>query len=1161
MSDYSSTLMLSFVQSLGDDPSQPAGPGSESYDVYRDLFDKIQRWRTSIDKESVRREYNLLKANWSHRKGLIDAHVRLAGIDQKDRAAYLQAATQVKVASIGAAKAIASMKSTLNSTLMSKADQATSGLSGKSKSVDGWKALLGGLTQEEALGRTADVLLPGLIANMETEGYKISDLDGDLRRRAEKLLVRSKNAAASTEAYQKQITASEASIIALTEKLQGLSEGEDPSKLLTQLEQEAKTLEMTVTGATGSLPGSVVSARLKAIDGDRKTLETMEARFEALDQQLFAGGGVDSERKRFAQVIGRNNFKEWALDNGYSEQDIGIVEFDEDGKPIMGTYVQGRHTAKAIKHFEWQLQHPKKQSRLFGKGAGTNEVVSFMTKTDAEAAEKLKHSDGQWYTQEGPNGVQEYVTAAQITENKAHYKEPTVMQQGRVVKAGEVYYEVDPTKGAFTLLDKKPDGWDDAKATALVMTGENGKASRYVTAEDVANGRVNITKEGMNVAQASKIPPEDMQVLTEAAVEYQAHKSPPPEARHRISILRQRMHAWDVAGKGENRIRGRDINTGLMVTYKPEDITDVQLRRTKSTTDLKDFIGKVFYAPKVRAAVDKVEGADPDTITKRTMFGIEIEDHGDVGINVLDKMLYTGDMPDMSRAEKKVVEQETLTERLGEGLIAAEEVVNTTNAKYNATTARYTNARAELARLMNEDPPNEKAILEAGTIVSGAYADWTATRRELQDARTGLQKVKSQLDPISQVEATAGDMPEAADPLEMAGGGQGLPAIAGPDPLGTDAKGVREAARLAGIAEKEAADQELADFWSEEQTRLREEFNALLAKDQLTDDEFGRAGELLSQSNAFAEEERGPLSSQLRDKHMPALLQASEAKRGSREAAAAQIASEKASKDATLRRGAAQEEAEQGIGEAIVKAEAAEKRMAEIQSTVYPLLDNKMATEADLAEAKTLIDEYEDLAKFLNLPEAAGEVEGLGLGNIVRSTITQRESEFAKRQRTAAAAGRKRDAIAAMQAADDKGTKPTDVADVDSVPGPDPDLLKRLKAERERPTKTAEVEPEPREDPTEEEEGVGDIEFKTKPADITTGEAGAFLQGEEAGSPVRLAEALGQPGARSPTSTAKPQSGAGMVPAVSDKDMAHAKSLLRVQKEIRDALGLGEATA
>ena len=146
MSDsYTSTLMLSFVQSLGEDPSQPAGPGSEAYEIYYRLANDIQRWRTSIDKESVRREYNLLKANWSHRKGLIDATVKLAGIDQKDRAAYMSAVSRVETAVMNNYGKIASMKSTLNTKTMAQVDQATTGLSGKSKAETGWRTLLGGL--------------------------------------------------------------------------------------------------------------------------------------------------------------------------------------------------------------------------------------------------------------------------------------------------------------------------------------------------------------------------------------------------------------------------------------------------------------------------------------------------------------------------------------------------------------------------------------------------------------------------------------------------------------------------------------------------------------------------------------------------------------------------------------------------------------------------------------------------------------------------------------------------------------------------------------------------------------------------------------------------------------------------------------------------------
>ena len=60
------------------------------------------------------------------------------------------------------------------------------------------------------------------------------------------------------------------------------------------------------------------------------------------------------------------------------------------------------------------------------------------------------------------------------------------------------------------------------------------------------------------------------------------------------------------------------------------------------------------------------------------------------------------------------------------------------------------------------------------------------------------------------------------------------------------------------------------------------------------------------------------------------------------------------------------------------------------------------------------------------------------------------------------------------------------------------------------------------------------------------------LQGEEKDSPKRLAEALAQPGARSPTPTERPDTP--MVPSVSDKDKANAAALVRVNREIRQTL-------
>jgi hypothetical protein len=1164
MSDsYTSTLMLSFVQSLGEDPSQPAGPGSEAYEIYYRLANDIQRWRTSIDKESVRREYNLLKANWSHRKGLIDATVKLAGIDQKDRASYMSAVSRVETAVMNNYGKIASMKSTLNTKTMAQVDQATTGLSGKSKAETGWRTLLGGLAQDDALGRTSDVLLPGLIANMEAQGYSISDIDKgtDLHRRVEAVLKRSKNAEGSSDAYEKKLTDGMNSIKDLKSQIEALKPGEDPTSLLAKLHDEAESFQTVVTGATGALPGSVVSARLKEIDGERKTLETMEARFESLDQQLFAGGGVDSERQRFAQVVGRDNFKEWALDNGYSPEDIGMVQFDESGRPIMSTYIQGRHTAKAIKHFEWQLQNPKKQSRLFGKGPGTNEVISFMMKTDAAEAERLKHTDGKWYTQEGPNGTQDYVTAAQIEENKAYYSEPTVFQQGRIVKAGGAYYSVDPKTNGFTLLDKKPEKWDDAKSVAMVF-GQGGKASRYLTQDDITSGTVQISGEGRNVSTVNKVSEAGMAEIAEDAVTYQAHESPPPGARQRISVLRQRTHAWDVAGPDKTRIRGRDVNTGLIVTYRPEDITDVQIRKTKPTTDLKDFVGKIFYAPKVRAEVDKVEGADPNTVQTRTMFGIEVEDHGDTGVNVLDQMMYPGGMPDMSKAEKEAVEQETLVGQLAPGLQLAQEASDTANAKYQAAVVRDQEANRELQRLLNQEPQDDAAILAAQAERNQAFADRNITRRDRQNAFAALNKFKSDLDPLGEVEASIPDdaLPEDGEPVEMTDPERGVPAVTGPDTTGKEGE---RAAAIRGEAKRAGRDASIA--------AKRKEFEDLLASDQLTDEQYSRASDLLAMSEGVFEEEEVPaLVNQLKEKHLPALMAETKARAEAKQTKTEQeAAAAKDVKRESVRRGLTAQ-----MGATIEKAEEAEKRMAEIQSTVGPMVSNPMATKAELDKAKTLIVEYENLAKYLNL-EGMAQQRGASregptgqefltweettedVAAQLRSEIDKRESEFAKRHKMREALAKKASAVAAMQ----EGQPTAEEANIEGVPGADPALLEQLKKEREAQGKSRTVDKpdtskfDVDEDPME----PGDIEFGgSGPIDIKTG--GAFLQGEEEESPVRLAEASGQPGARSPTATGKPPSGAGMVPAVKDKDRANAQNLLRVQREMREVLGLSEGT-
>ena len=243
--------------------------------------------------------------------------------------------------------------------------------------------------------------------------------------------------------------------------------------------------------------------RLTEIEKEQQWIAKVERRWEDLDADLYKG----DQKLRIGEIIARGNFREWALDNGYTEDELGQV--DRDDKGLIVNYVPGAKDLPAIRHFAWQLKNPGRQRRLFSghPTSSTGEYVQIVTASSDGA--KYQHSDGKWRAV-GEN----FITEADYKVRQAQYEKPTVHggvfevpeRVGRKTRQKKMFYvrtadghfyAMDPTAPtpSWSPVAELPKGVSAKDMTTPMGIGtvaDGGKGTvptRYLTRDDILGGK------------------------------------------------------------------------------------------------------------------------------------------------------------------------------------------------------------------------------------------------------------------------------------------------------------------------------------------------------------------------------------------------------------------------------------------------------------------------------------------------------------------------------------------------------------------------------------------------------------------------------------------------------------------------------------------------
>ena len=370
---------------------------------------------------------------------------------------------------------------------------------------------------------------------------------------------------------------------------------------------ELKKIEGAVNSATKTLDASSIGLNkddLEAFDIQVAEEDAFEqllmGRLQKLDDQLNKGEGIGRKeqiRRNVAQAIGRDNFVDWALDNGYTKDDLGRVDFDSEGKPIMSTYQAGRKGLQAVKHYEYQLKHPNRQSRFFGRGPATNEMHIFDVTISEGSAERLKHSDGKWRfieTEIGPRFIKDseaknYLMSYQNSSVTIGMgRDENGVEKGYLESNGR-YFEIDPNTGnpidglTYVEVEKPAGGFSGEPA---VIEDSDGDAERFMKIDDILESR---SFAGIRDATDTDI---DSFKTKYADLGIAETDQPPADGFERVTAMRRKTHALGVAdGRklGRNFVSYVNMDTGEVFRIDPEKVQNLQVHETRSDTNLKDL--------------------------------------------------------------------------------------------------------------------------------------------------------------------------------------------------------------------------------------------------------------------------------------------------------------------------------------------------------------------------------------------------------------------------------------------------------------------------------------------------------------------------------------------------------------------------------------------
>ena len=773
-------LTLSYfalARKMGVDTKKDQSKNKELMKVYTDLSNYLLNYKKGENREETRKALKEMELAFKERDSLRDQNTKLLELSLDEIGSIRTAATKIQTAVLNNRTKIASSRERGLDRAIAKLEEELDGPVAKAGSERVARKLVGSLAAEgeyggiptSSYGRVLDQLKADHGVDLRDEAV-LNGLPPDVRAGMNQFISRAGIATEAQDSVNADLDRLEKEYSETLKQLNTVDINDKNAvyKLQQQLGRYAQDQHAIIEGLDLGLDKSEITEKLSQIAEEDKTVKVLEDRLAALDKQLFGktgpvqGAGVTlNQQERIALVVGRENFREWAFDNGYTEEDLGYSEIGEDGRPIMSSFLQGKKAVRAVKHFEYQLKNPNKQSRLFGVGKRTNELHIFDLAIDSEQANSLKHPDDKWRTITLDDGTTSYVSADELRDYRLKYEEPTVTlgignDDKKYAMVDGRYYLTDENGSSYKRVESLPKDFKFIAIDnmAIESAEEPGKAVRYATEEDLLSGDPIKPVMADDTERAS---------FTEyyAGLAVKESDTPPEGATRRVTAVRQKTHAWGVQQgreSGNNLQRYIDVDTGTRITVNPQDISNLEVHDIKSTTKLKDFKNHLRSRRLQRMAgktLERAEEAKTDEGVEDKSFpgGVQGKYHGSTKRNVFDKAIGIFGKPDKTEEftpETPETVRDLSIPALQDELNRAEQLVS------DAVEAN------DFARMRAEGTTD--APVQDNTPQDQLDAEYAQTQKTLKEAQQALSKVqrrarKAGLDTPTGVAIVTGELP------------------------------------------------------------------------------------------------------------------------------------------------------------------------------------------------------------------------------------------------------------------------------------------------------------------------------------------------------------------------------------------------------------------
>ena len=527
-------------------------------------LEKIQgRSLLSEQKEAVRAEIAVLKAQASFVGDLLNHELSLADLDQKDAASQRKAIVDLRESLINARAKLSKERATWNSKAVDVAFRAASDATatGGYPASAAWQSLSHGLVAD-ADSTVLDPQLPATLTAMSQEwkrGVQFTDdfqvIEGSwgeitdektrsfIRRLAERAQ-RIHQGQNQTEGEYNSAEKSLRDLIAVAEENQwsGRTQ-EDRNKHIALIREQYKTTSKKLTDLERTSPYDRARSKLTTKEDEHHRFEQRAANLEWAWKEYKGEEGKASEDEmlKMGQAIFKLQQSGWAAEYGFDN--LGNV-FDDDGDGKIDRYLPKSGDARAV--LSWKLQYDRGGGRYGLKKGTTGELVRFEVKATPEQLAYLRDDAGRYaYVVKGDDGERVYLTPEMAQKISA----PPVQARGTelTLTTGKTYDGLKFPDGSYRIFDPSAVKWRDV-SKHVVSTEETGWISSEQTAALLS---------GSPPTQAALKPSIDPEVA-KSSVQYTEDLPPATFLREGEKM---KLHAEDMIQHpdGSIRLRGGEV--------------------------------------------------------------------------------------------------------------------------------------------------------------------------------------------------------------------------------------------------------------------------------------------------------------------------------------------------------------------------------------------------------------------------------------------------------------------------------------------------------------------------------------------------------------------------------------------------------------------------